>query len=70
MQREILRNAPRYPSIPKGETQYGTRYEQRMVLYGTKNTPANVTVGWLADRDSTHMTSAYIKEVSAGDTED
>ena len=70
MQREILRNAPRYPGIPKGDTQYGTRYEQRMVLYGTKNTPANVTVGWLADRDSTHMTSAYIKEVSAGDTED
>lgn len=64
MRREILRGALQYPSTHKGDTQHGARYEQRMVLYGTKRAPANVLVGWLVNGNTTHMTSAYIKEVS------
>ena len=38
-------------------------YEQKIVLYGLKGTPANVVVGWSADNKSVTMASAYIKEV-------
>ena len=64
LQMEIKQGAMRYPSILKGMTEYGARYEQKMILYGKKETPANVVVGWLQWPDgSMHMTSAYIKEV-------
>ena len=70
LQREITRGALRYPGSHKGAIPYGVRYEQRMVLYGTKGTPANVIVGWLVDGNTTHMTSTYIREVSASDQTD
>lgn len=64
LQREIQRKALLYPVECKGNTGYGDRYEQRMVLYGCRNTPANVIVGWIKKADGTvSMTSTYIKEV-------
>lgn len=64
LKKEILRGAKIYPANSKGNNGYGEIYEQRMVLYGTKNTPANVIVGWIVKEDgSVSMTSAYIKEV-------
>lgn len=65
LQKEILNNATIYPASYKDNNGYGDRYEQKMVLYGCKGTPANVIVGWLYKVDgSISMTSAYIKEVS------
>lgn len=53
-----------YPATEKLSDQYGTRFEQKMILYGEKDTPANVVVGWIHKPDGTlSMTSAYIKEV-------
>ena len=53
-----------YPAEEKGQTEYGVRYQQKMVLYGKKGTPANVVVGWMYREDgSISMSSAYIKEV-------
>lgn len=64
LQSEIRQGAAKYPAEIKGETEYGTRYEQKMILYGKKGTPANVVVGWIVKTDgSVSMTSAYIKEV-------
>lgn len=64
LQREILKRALKYPSLYKDNNGYGDRYEQKMVLYGIKETPANVIVGWLHKPDgSIAMTSAYIKEL-------
>ena len=64
LQDEIRKKASQYPSIYKDNDGYGNRYEQRIILYGEKGTPANVIVGWLNKPDgSTVMTSAYIKEV-------
>lgn len=64
LQREILKGALKYPSLYKDNNGYGDRYEQKMVLYGIKETPANVIVGWLHKPDgSIAMTSAYIKEL-------
>lgn len=64
LQAEIQQGAIRYPAESKGQTEYGTRYEQKMILYGEKGTPANVIVGWIVKADgSVSMTSAYIKEV-------
>lgn len=59
----ILKSADKYPSTFKSKTEYGSRYEQKIILYGNKGTPANVVVGWLCNDKSTKMTSAYIKEV-------
>lgn len=61
---EIRRGATKYPATNKGDIEFGTRYEQKLVLYGKRGTPANVVVGWLFKPDgSIAMTSAYIKEV-------
>lgn len=61
---EIASGVLKYPAIGKGKTEFGERYEQKMILYGKKGTPANVVVGWLVKPDGTvSMTSAYIKEV-------
>lgn len=66
LQKEILRGAKRYPATPKLKDDFGQRYEQRMVLYGNTDRPANVIVGWIQKPDGTvSMTTAYIKEVRA-----
>lgn len=62
---EIKKRAPIYPATKKGNSGFGERYEQPMVIYGLKGTPANVVVGWIHKPDGTvSMTSTYIKEVS------
>lgn len=60
----IQESAGKYPAIFKDNNGYGDRYEQKIVLYGIKGTPANVVVGWLHKLDDTlTMSSVYIKEV-------
>ena len=64
MRREIVQGASCYPASSKGNNGHGDLYEQKMVLYGTKELPANVIVGWIVKPDGeTVMTTAYIKEV-------
>lgn len=64
LQKELREGALKYPATHKGETEYGIKYEQQMILYGKKNTPANVVVGWMYKPNGTiSMSSAYIKEV-------
>ena len=64
LQKEILSGAKRYAAQLKGDNAYGHLYEQKMILYGRTNNPANVVVGWIVKPDgSTTMTSPYIKEV-------
>lgn len=60
---EIHSRATLYPSRKIGDFGHGMKYEQLMVLYGKKNTPANVVVGWIEENGAPRMTSAYIKEV-------
>lgn len=64
LRKEIERSAKEYPVTFKGNNGYGNLYEQKTVLYGKRDTPANVVIGWIHSKDgSTKMTSAYIKEV-------
>ena len=64
LKKQIIASAPQYPVLSKGVNGYGKHmYEQKIVLYGLKGTPANVVVGWSADDKSVTMASAYIKEV-------
>ncbi len=64
LQDEIRVKASQYPSKYKDNNGYGDRYEQKMILYGKKGTPANVVVGWMYKKDgSISMSSVYIKEV-------
>ncbi len=66
LQKEIKSKAPQYPAAYKDNNGYGDRYEQKMIIYGKKDTPANVIVGWIRKNDgSVTMTSAYIKEVTS-----
>jgi SPP1 gp7 family putative phage head morphogenesis protein len=60
---EILKHAPKYPAQYISEDSFGKKYEQKMVLYGQKSTPANVIVGWKIKDGATWMTTCYIKEV-------
>lgn len=64
LQEELRKGAAQYPTTFKNNNGYGDLYEQKMVLYGLKDTPANVVVGWIKKADGiVSMTSAYIKEV-------
>lgn len=63
LQQKIIYNAPEYPATVHGKNSYGVLYEQKIVLYGLNNKPANVIVGWISDNTSTKLTSLYIKEV-------
>ena len=63
LQDEILKRAKIYP-VKQGETDiFGTRYEQRIILYGYKGKPANVIIGWKHKEGRTWMTTAHLKEV-------
>ncbi len=63
LKKEIVSHATKYPARLKGEDKFGKAYEQKIVLYGLKNKPANVIIGWKENNGETWMTSAYIKEV-------
>lgn len=64
LKKQIIARAPQYPALSKGVNGYGKHmYEQKIILYGLKGTPANVVVGWSTDDKSVTMASAYIKEV-------
>ena len=64
LQKEIIQRASFYPAHYLDNNGYGDLYEQKIVLYGSKEKPANVVVGWFCKSDgSTSLSSAYIKEV-------
>lgn len=63
LQREITQRAMKYPATFKKKNDFGDLYEQKMVIYGKNNKPANVVVGWISGNEEAKMTSAYIKEV-------
>ena len=64
LKKTIRRSATKYPATFKGNNGYGDRYEQKIVIYGKNDTPANVIVGWTYRADGTvSMSSTYIKEV-------
>lgn len=63
LQKEIVKRSSLYPSTMKLTDQHGSRYEQKMILYGVTGKPTNVVVGWNTINGETKMTTAYIKEV-------
>ncbi|MEG0542689.1 MAG: hypothetical protein RR528_10210, partial [Angelakisella sp.] len=63
LQQEILQKANQYPVKRALLDDYGQRYEQKIILYGLKNTPANGIVGWIEQGSSIRMTTFYLKEV-------
>ena len=63
MQSEIVKKAPLYPSKHIVTDQYGDKYEQKIFIYGKKEKPANVIVGWQTKEGKTWMSSCYIKGV-------
>lgn len=63
MQEEILKAVTIYPARYRDTTKYGDKYTQNIILYGKKNKPANVKVGWIVDNKSTHLTTAHVEEV-------
>jgi SPP1 gp7 family putative phage head morphogenesis protein len=63
LQSQILTRATQYPARAGLSDQYGTRFEQNIIIYGIKNKPANVVVGWNVLGTETKMTTAIVKEV-------
>ena len=63
LQKALKEGTTQYPATFKGNEGFGDRYEQKMILYGLKDTPANVIVAWIQKADgTTKLTSTYIKE--------
>ena len=68
LKNEILSRASDYPSTFKGSISkngnvYGDKYEQQIIVYGSKGKPANVIVGWIMENGNPRMTTALIKEM-------
>lgn len=63
LRKEVLQGARKYPARITGSNDYGTKYEQYMVLYGKNGTPANVKVAWIQEGEETRMTTMFIEEV-------
>ena len=64
MKDEILKAAITYPARYKNTTEHGDKYSQDIILYGKKNKPANVKVGWIVeDNGKLHLTTAHVEEV-------
>lgn len=63
LQDELLQKAGLYPATLRKTTQFGNEYEQRIVVYGQKGTPANTVVGWYVNGEQTWLTTLYVKEV-------
>lgn len=64
LKNEVETKVLKYAATQKRTIEQGITYEQRMVLYGKNDTPANVVVAWINKNDnSTSMTSLYIKEI-------
>lgn len=62
--KEILERGAIYPSKLKNSINQGQRYETRAFFYSKDKGPVNVEIGWLINKDKTHMTSVYITEVN------
>ena len=60
---EILKRAKLYPAVLKGSNEFGSKYEQKIIIYGSKGTPANVVIGWNVVDGVAKLATAYIKEV-------
>lgn len=63
LKEEIIKRASQYPAISKLTDENGTRYQQKIIIYGLNDKPANVIVAWNVKDGVTKMTSTYIKEV-------
>ncbi|MFV0351218.1 MAG: minor capsid protein [Oscillospiraceae bacterium] len=63
LRQNIIASAAKYPAKEISTDAFGTRYEQKMVLYGPSGRAANVVVGWNAKDGKQNLTSVYIKEV-------
>lgn len=64
LRKEVLSSANKYPARFLDNNGYGDRYEQKIILYGKKGTPANVLAGWMQKLDgSVSLSSVYIKEI-------
>lgn len=57
---EILKKASKYPSAFKGSNGHGYKYEQKMILYGLNDKPANVLIAWLRKDNETHLTTLHL----------
>lgn len=64
LRKEILKRSRLYSASHKGTNKVGIdRYEQKIIIYGLKDTPANVIVGWAVDGSETWMSTTMLKEV-------
>ncbi|MFD1670931.1 DUF6883 domain-containing protein [Agrilactobacillus yilanensis] len=63
LKNEILKRATEYPSLLKYTDAHGSRYEQKMIMYGPENKPVNIIAGWNVENGKTHMSTILIKEV-------
>ena len=60
---EILKSAIKNPSVYQYTHAHGDRYEQQMILQGLNQKPANILVGWNVDKNETHLTTVYLREI-------
>lgn len=59
--------ASKYPAIKKGDSGYGERYQQDIILYNKEKRPINMRTAWIDDHGITRLTTAMIQEAKHED---
>lgn len=56
---ELLQRSRVYPAKQTKQTEFGIKFEQKMVVYGPKRNPMDVLVVWIVKDDTTLLVTAY-----------
>ena len=59
----IINHASLYPAKQILTDEHGVNFEQKIIMRGEKDKPANDIVGWRVKNKETWMTTCYIKEL-------
>lgn len=65
LQSQVTSRANTYPAKYRDTDEYGSRYEQKQIIYGPNGKSGNVVVGWKVKDDKTWLSTLYVKEVKS-----
>lgn len=64
----ISTSASKYPAVSKGDSGYGERFQQDIIVYGKHGQPINLRTAWIdKGKDGMNLTTTFIKEAKNED---
>lgn len=68
LQDTISASTSKYPAVSKGDSGYGERFQQDIIVYGKRGQPVNLRTAWIdKGKDGMSLTTTFIKEAKDED---